>query len=183
LEYGTFLNSLKTEQSVINANITYFTRLIEIGEWKFRQFVKQEATIGINRFSYDNLTLNKGFGMDGFNSTTLSGNSRMMLTFQTQSYAPWNFIGFRFGPFISYSIGMLGDIQSGFKESKTFSHIGLGVLIKNANLIINTFQFSISYYPSIPGVGYNVFKLNSLKSTGFGFRDFEIEKPAIVIYQ
>jgi hypothetical protein len=78
---------------------------------------------------------------------------------------------------------MLGDINTGFKESKAFSHIGLGVLIKNANLIINTFQFSISYYPSIPGVGYNVLKLNSLKSTGFGFRDFEIGKPAIVIYQ
>jgi hypothetical protein len=182
-EYGTFLNSLSTEQAVINAGITYFTGLIEIGKWKFRQFVKPEATIGINRFPYDSLTLNKGYGMDGFNSTTLSGNSRMLLTFQTQSYAPWNFIGFRFGPFISYSIGMLGDIQTGFKESKAFSHIGLGVLIKNANLIINTFQFSISYYPSIPGVGYNVLKLNSLKSTGFGFRDFEIGKPAIVMYQ
>jgi hypothetical protein len=182
LEYGTFLNSMNSEQAVINAGLTYFTGLIEIGKWKFRQFVKPEVTIGINRFLYDSLTLNKGYGMDGFNSTTLSGNSRMLFTFQTQSYAPWNFIGFRFGPFLSYSIGMLGDINSGFTDSKVFSHIGIGILIKNANLIINTFQLSISYYPTIPGVGYNVIKFNSLKSTNLGFRDFKVGKPAIISY-
>jgi hypothetical protein len=173
---------MNSEQAVINAGLTYFTGLIEIGKWKFRQFVKPEVTIGINRFLYDSLTLNKGYGMDGFNSTTLSGNSRMLFTFQTQSYAPWNFIGFRFGPFLSYSIGMLGDINSGFTDSKVFSHIGIGILIKNANLIINTFQLSISYYPTIPGVGYNVIKFNSLKSTNLGFRDFKVGKPAIISY-
>lgn len=182
-EYGTFIKSSHNEQSVFTAGVNYFTGLYEIGEWRFRNFVKPQITIGINRFSYDSLTLNQGYGMDGFNSPILSGNSRILLTLQTQSYAPWSFIGFRFGPFFSYSLGMLGDIESGFRNSKLYSHIGLGVLIKNENLIINTFQLSISYYPSIPGSGYNIIKLNSLRSTDFGFRDFEIGKPGVVLYQ
>jgi hypothetical protein len=64
-----------------------------------------------------------------------------------------------------------------------YSLLGLGVLIKNENLVFSTFQFSISFYPLIPGVGKDVFKVNSFKTTDFGFRDFEIGKPASVIYQ
>jgi hypothetical protein len=64
-----------------------------------------------------------------------------------------------------------------------YAQIGLGVLIKNANLVFNTFQFSISFYPLIPGIGQNVFKTNSFSTTDFGFRDFEIVKPAMVLYR
>jgi hypothetical protein len=179
IEYGTFLNSSHAEQGAFTAGINYFTGLFEIGRWKFRQFVKPRVTIGLNRFSYDSLTLKEGYGLDGFNSTALSGNSRILLSLQTQSYAPWDFIGFHFGPFFTYSFGMLGDPETGFRTSKVYSQIGLGVLIKNENLVFNTFQVSISFYPLIPGVGQDVFKMNSYRTTDFGFRDFEIGKPTI----
>ena len=179
IEYGTFFNSSHAEQGAFTAGIYYFTGLIEIGRWKFRQFVKPRVTIGLNRFPSDSLTLKEGYGLDGFNSTALSGNSRILLSLQTQSYAPWNLIGFHFGPFITYSFGMLGDPVTGFRTSKVYSQIGLGVLIKNENLVFNTFQISISFYPLIPGMGQNVIKMNSYRTTDFGFRDFEIGKPTI----
>jgi hypothetical protein len=181
--YGTFFHSSHAEQGVVTAGLNYFTGLFEIGRWKFRQFVKPQITIGINRFPYDTLTLNYSNGLDGFNSTGVSGTDRLLFTLQTQSYAPWNFIGFHFGPYLTYSLGMLGDAVTGFKNSKVYSLLGFGVLIKNLNLVFNTFQFSISFYPLIPGVGQNVFKTNSFKTTDFGFRDFEIGKPLPVRYQ
>ena len=140
-----------TEQGILSASVIYFTGLIELGKWKFRQFAKPQVMIGINRFSLDSLTLNDGYGMDGFNSTTLSGTSRLLFTLQTQSYAPWNFIGFRFGPFLIVSLGMLGDPGTGFKNNKVYSQIALGVLIKNENLVFNTFQISIAFYPLYSG--------------------------------
>jgi hypothetical protein len=182
-EYGTFFRSSKAEQGVFSVSVEYFTGLLEIGKWKFRQFVKPKILIGLNRFSYDSLTINEGYGLDGFNSLGLSGTRRMLLTLQTQAYAPWNFIGFRFGPFLTYSFGMLGDASSGFKNSRIYSQIGLGVLIKNENLVFNAFQMSITFYPIIPGYGQNIFKTNSFKTTDFGFKDFEIGKPGIVVYQ
>jgi hypothetical protein len=182
-EYGTFFHASHAQQGIFTAGINYFTGLYEIGKWKFRQFVKQQIAIGIKRFSYDSLTLNDGYGLDGFKSPALSGTNRLVFTLQTQSYAPWNFIGFHFGPYLIYSLGILGDDATGFKNSKIYSLLGLGVLIKNENLVFSTFQFSISFYPLIPGIGQNVFKMNSFKTTDFGFRDFEIGKPATVIYQ
>jgi len=183
VEYGTFFRSSHTEEGTFTAGVNYFTGLFEIGKWKFRQFVKPQVAIGLNRASYDSLTLNDGYGLDGFKSPELSGNSRLIFTLQTQSYAPWNLIGFHFGPYLACSLGMLGSAEAGFKNSKVYSQIGLGVLIKNENLVFNAFQISISFYPVIPGIGYDVFKFNSFRTTDFGFRDFEIGKPATLIYQ
>jgi hypothetical protein len=78
---------------------------------------------------------------------------------------------------------MLSDSKTGFNKSKVYSQIGLGVLIKNENLIFKAFQISISFYPLIPGRGQDVLKFNAFKTTDFGFRDFEIEKPDRMIYQ
>ena len=182
-EFGTFFHSSQFEEGVFTASVNYFTGLMEIGKWKLRQFVKPQLTIGFNRFASDSLTLNEGYGLDGFRTAELKGSSRLLLTVQTQSYAPWNFIGFRFGPYITFSLGMLGDEVSGFKHSKVYSQIGVGVLIKNENLVLNTFQLSLSFYPNIPGTGTNIFKINSYSSADFGFSDFEIGKPEPVIYR
>lgn len=183
VEYGTFLRASKAEQGVFSTGINYFTNLIEIGPWKLRQFVKPQLIVGIHRIDYDSLTINDEYGLRGFNSPVLSGHSRMLLTSQTQLYAPWNFIGFHFGPYLTFSLGMLGDAEKGFRGGKVYSQIGLGVLIKNENLLLNTFQLSLSFYPVIPGKGSNVFKLNSFETADFGFRDFEIGKPATVLFR
>jgi len=182
-EFGTFIRASHAEEGVFTAGVNYFTGLIEIGKWKFRQFIKPQFTMGLNRFASDSLTLNEGYGLDGFNTTILKGMSRLLLTIQTQSYAPWNFIGFRFGPYLTYSMGMLADEVSGFRHSKVYSQIGVGVLIKNENLILNTFQLSLSFYPIIPGSGNNIFKMNSYSTADFGFRDFEIGKPGPVVFR
>ena len=182
-EFGTFFRDSHTEQGVLTVGLNYFTGLFEIGKWKFRQFVKPQLTIGINMFPCDSLTFNDIYGLNGFNSPSLSGTNRLLFTLQTQSYAPWNFIGFHFGPYLTYSLGMLGEAEAGFKNSKIYSQIGLGLLIKNENLVFKTFQISISFYPLIPGTGQNVIKMNSFRTADFGFRDFEIEKPAKMIYQ
>lgn len=70
-----------------------------------------------------------------------------MFTSQTQTYAPWNFIGFHFGPYLTFSLGMLGDVTKGFRSASIYSQIGLGVLIKNDNLVMNTFQLSLGFIP------------------------------------
>jgi hypothetical protein len=183
LEYGTFFSSSHTEQSIISAGFTYFTGLIEIGDWKFRQFVKPQIIIGLNRFSYDTLNLNDGYGLNGFQSTELSGTRRMLLTLQTQSYSPWHLLGFHFGPFINCSFGVMGDDKNGFKQSHVYSQLGVGILIKNENLVFSSFQISISFYPLIPGRGEDIFKMNAFRTSDFGFSDFEIGKPAKTIYR
>jgi hypothetical protein len=183
IDIGAYFRGSKREQGVFTVGANYFTGLIEIGKWKFRQFAKPQVTIGLNRAAYDSLTLNEGLGINGFNSKILSGTSRILLTLQTQFYSPWNLLGFNFGPFIDFSAGMLGNELSGFRKSQVYTQFGFGVQIKNENLIFNTFQVSISFYPIIPGNGQNIFKMNAFSTADFGFRDFEIGKPEPSVYR
>ncbi len=183
-ELGTFFHKSVTDQTAFTFQANYFTNLITVGKWKVRQFVKPQLTIGINRQNAigDQLTINEEYGIQGFKSA-IYGNQKMMLTFQTQTYSPWNVFGFRLNPFFNYTIAMIGDETTGLNQSKAYSKIGIGLIINNDYLIFRTFQISLAYYPTIPGSGYNVLKTNAFETSDFGFQDFGLDKPRTVIYK
>jgi hypothetical protein len=182
VEYGAFLHDSNVEEGTVTAGLNYFSNLISVGRWKLRQFIKPTLTLGVNRRKTDNLSINDEAGIRGFNSEGLQGTQKATLTLQLQSYAPWNILGFRFGPFLVCTFGMLGTEQKGFNSAPVYSSIGLGLLIKNEFLVISNFQVSLAFYPRIPGVGEGIFKTNPVKTTDFGFRGFDISRPSPVSY-
>ncbi len=186
LEYGTFFNQSRSEQGAISLQTNYFTKLVDFGSWKVRQFAKAQVIIGNDRIASpgDYLTLNEdNEGIGGFNTRNLYGTKKWLLALQTQSYSPWNAWGFRLNPYLNYTVGMLGDAKTGFSRSKLYSQVGVGLIISNDFLVFNTFQISFSYFPSLPEVGNNIFKTNAVNTEDFGFQDFSINKPRTVYYQ
>ena len=140
-EYGTFKSPTGFQQGVVTARINYFTRLLTIGNWKLRQFARSSLILGMKRLPSDNLTFREG--MKGFEGLEYAGSRMMVLTLQTQSYPPWNFWGFNVGPYFYSSLGMLGNEDSGFKNSRLYSLFGAGLLINNNYLTFNMFQISL----------------------------------------
>ncbi len=186
LEYGSFFNGSRSQQGAISFQTNYFTKLINVGSWKLRQFTKAQVVIGNDRLKAqgDYLTLNEDKnGISGFNTRNLFGTKKWLLSMQTQSYSPWNAWGFRLNPYMNYTIGMLGDAENGFSKSRLYSQVGIGLIISNDYLVFNTFQISFSYFPTMPEVGRNIFKTNAVNTEDFGFQDFSINKPEIVNYR
>ncbi|HTG65884.1 MAG TPA: hypothetical protein VL859_05875, partial [Flavobacterium sp.] len=183
-EIGSFFRQSKTEQSAISFQANYFTNLIEIGNWKLRQFIKPQMIIGLNRQNSlgDLLTINENNGIQGFNSPVY-GTQKVILTLQTQSYSPKAIWGFRFNPYFNYSIAFIANKNSQIQSDKTYSKIGIGVIINNDYLVFSAFQLSLAYYPEIPFTGDNIFKTNAFETTDFGFQNFELAKPKIVPFK
>jgi hypothetical protein len=183
-EIGSFLRESKTEQTTISFQANYFTNLLEIGKWKIRQFIKPQVIVGINRQNSlgDLLTINEDYGIQGFNSPVY-GTQKMLLTLQTQSYSPKEIWGFRINPYFNYSLAVIANKNSIMRTNKTYSKIGVGVVINNDYLVFSAFQLSISYYPKIPFVGDNVFKTNAFETTDFGFQSFELAQPKIIPFK
>lgn len=183
-EIGTFFNNGKTEQTTVSFQANYFTNLIDLGKWKIRQFIKPQVIIGMNRQNSigDRLSINGDYGIQGFNSAVF-GTNKMVLTFQTQSYAPKDIAGFRFNPYFNYSFALLKTSENSITTNKSYSRIGLGLLINNDYLVFSSFQLSISYYPTIPFVNDNVFRTNAFQTADFGFQTFELAEPRTVIYK
>lgn len=184
IELGTFINNSSAEEGTFSVGSNYFTKLYHLRKWNIRQFVKVKYGAGLNRLPSDNISINNELGIHGFNSTGLTGkNQKLVLTLQTQSYAPWDVIGFKFGPYLITSLGMLGTKNQGFRSSRVYSQLGIGVLIRNEYLIRSSLQISIAYYPYIPGSGTSIFKVNPVRTTDFGFNDFDIGKPTVLPFQ
>lgn len=183
-EMGTFFHESKTYQTSISLEANYFTNLLEIGTWKLRQFIKPEVIVGINRANSigDQLTINENYGLQGFNAAVY-GKSKMVLSLQTQTYAPKEILGFRINPYFNYSIAVLGNSNSGLFQNKYYSKLSVGLLISNDYLVFNSFQISLSYYPTIPNQGDSVFKTNTFQTSDFGLQSFELAKPRIVEYK
>jgi hypothetical protein len=183
-ELGTFFKKSVTDQTAFTFQANYFTNLIDLGKWKVRQFIKPQLTIGINRQNSigDQLTINEDYGIKGFKSA-IYGNQKAILTFQTQTYSPWNVFGFRLNPYFNYTLAMIGDEKIGIMDSKVYSKIGIGLIINNDYLVFRSFQISLAFYPSIPGNGTNVLKTNAFDTSDFGFQDFGLDKPRTVIYK
>ena len=183
-ELGSFLDKSTYTQTAFSFQANYFTNLIDMGRWKLRQFIKPQFIMGINRSNSigDQLSINENYGINGFNSAQY-GTKKVILTLQTQAYSPWDLWGFRLNPYFNYSIAMLAKDKNGLGNSKAFSKISVGFIVNNDFLVFSSFQISLSYYPSIPNVGENVFRTNSFETTDFGFQDFELAKPRTVIFK
>ncbi|MES2747799.1 MAG: hypothetical protein V4648_05440 [Bacteroidota bacterium] len=182
-ELGSFFNGSKTEQTTFRVELNYFTDLFEIGNWKLRQFVQPQITIGNNRIpiKYDSITINEENGIQGFSSNLL-GTKKMLVAFQTQSYSPGIFWGFRFSPFFNATLAMLSEEKTSVFKGQLYSKFGIGVLISNDYLVFNNFQLSFAFYPKIPGAGDNLFKTNSFKNDDLKLLDYQIGQPTIVPY-
>lgn len=183
-ELGSFFNKKKTEQTTLQVGLNYFTNLFEIGNWKIRQFIQPQVTIGNNRIpsKYDKITINDEGGIQGFTGD-LYGTKKLLVAFQTQSYAPGMFLGFRLSPFFNATLGMLSDDKDHLFKRPLYSKFGIGVLISNDYLVFNSFQLSFAFYPEIPGVGDNLFKTNSFQNDDLQFLDYQIGQPTIVPYK
>ncbi|RZL43987.1 MAG: hypothetical protein EOP00_21920 [Pedobacter sp.] len=201
IEYGTFVTNKKLEQSALSIQANYFTNLMSIGDrWKMRQFVKPQLVLGWNRLDIkdDRISINEntsfqgeyGAGINGTNNfgirgydTNVYGTKKVVLSLQTQFYSPWDLWGFRVNPYFNFTTALLGNEKKGLQKSPLYSSVVIGIIISNDYLVFNSFQFSLAYYPSIPGQGTNIFNTNSFETADFGFQDFELGKPQTVLYQ
>lgn len=183
INFGSYFDHGKLNQAALNFNITYFTPIFDVGSWRIRQFVSNTIVFGVHRdaFVIDRLNLLGETGIEGYNESVY-GNKKAILTLQTQTYAPWAWLGFRFNPYLTTTFGVVAEEDKTIFDSPLHSKIGLGVLITNDYFVIDRIQFSISYYPHIPADGSHIFNFNSLRNDDIYLRNFTSGRPEIVPY-
>ena len=186
VELGSFFVGGNSQETTLRIEANYFTNLMSIGSWRVRQFIKPLLIIGSHRANIikDRITISEQNGISGFDNPLINGTRKLFTTFQTQTYVPGNWHGFHFSPFLNMNIGVLGDDDTAkIFNNKIYSIFSLGVLINNDYLVFNSFQISLSYYPSIPYQGSNVIKTNTFKNDDLSLPDFQIGEPSIVPFR
>lgn len=183
IEWGSYFTNTGTEQGAFLIEGVYFTKLHLLGNWKFRHFFNPELVIGYNRYPHTGDQLYMEASIQGLNASKIKGTKRMHFAYQLQSYAPYDWNGFRFNPFLNVEAGFIGDSEKRLLESKMYSKIGIGVAIYNDYLVFNSIQLSLAFYPTAPDRGGSVLKTNSLRNHYFTLQNFSYSRPETVQYR
>lgn len=184
-EVGSFFENGNSKETILRGQGTYFTKLFTIGDWHFRQFLRSSFVIGFNGSIYqrNNINLNDSNGILGFNSSEVYGTRKLIFTSQTQVYAPFQLLGFRFSPFLSADAGFIGRNNTAFLKTEVYSKVSLGFYISNDYLPFGAIEFSFGYYPNIPGTGRNIFKFTGITNDDFRLHSFSQRLPNVVSFR
>jgi hypothetical protein len=121
--------------------------------------------------------------MYGFSSGNLTGKSKAIINLEFVLYLPYKFIGFQFAPVLFYSVAGLANNFGNMFSNTFYQSFALGVLIRNEYLVSSTFEFSIGFYPYMPGRADNSFIANPINNYNAQARDYFITKPDLVHYK
>ncbi len=150
LYLGGFHYKDNIQQGIAGSKGSFFSRLMVLNRFKFRQFVNANYMKGINRFSDEFIDMNRTRGINGFYSDSLRGTQRLSMHIETVTFSPYYLYGFRFVFFGFADIGWIGSSDVNIFTNKMYAGYGLGFRIRNERLVFKTFQVRFAYYPVVP---------------------------------
>ncbi len=148
--FSSFFNRGNTEQGMFMVRTSYISNLLNLGRHKMRNFVNVDYTRGFDRYSDEYLTFIHENGFSGFSNDSVSGGQRLTLSLESVLFSPVNLYGFRFAFFGFADAGFLFGSNEDVRSSDFFSGVGLGIRIRNDNLVFNTLQIRLGFYPYLP---------------------------------
>ncbi|MBA4411395.1 MAG: hypothetical protein C0397_18495 [Odoribacter sp.] len=165
---GTFWKPDGVEQGMADFKINFISPLFNIWNVRTRQFIKLNYTLGINRFEIEDLLLRNRDGIRGFGSKLGKGKQRVTLNVENVFFQERAILNFQTAFFSFFDVGIVGPAdQSIFKQSY-YAGVGLGLRIRNENLIFKTIQIRLAFYPNHPSdVSSMGFLLEEVSKTRF----------------
>lgn len=164
LGFGSYFNSKnsKAEDGLLIAKFSHFSEIHRMGKMR----VRLESDIGYARLY--NQQIKRGVdirdtnGLLGFSPDSLVGTHRLTLGQEATMYTPWRFFGFKLAPIARFEIAMLSPGNGLFRRENFFSGISAGIRTRNENLIFNTIEARVFYYPKVvEGISHIGFRIQT----------------------
>jgi hypothetical protein len=180
--FSTYLNKGNTEQGLLSLRLNYFSNLLHLHNSRVRNFVYLQYTRGFGRYSNEYLKFIENNGFSGFKNDSIKGNQRLSLSLESVVFSPLNVIGFRFAFFGFTDFSFLSGTNEILGRGYGLSSIGVGVRVRNDNLIFNTLQIRIGYFPNPPSFS----RISTITVSGEQLlqpENFDSGPPGIIPYR
>ena len=138
------------EQGAAQFRFNYYSNLLKLGKFRFRQFIKTNYITGFGRYKDDALSINDRYGIRGFSTDSLNYQKKLVFNTESVLFTPFFFYGFQFVFFTFLDVGFTGPIQKSVIQNRLYSGIGFGFRVRNDHLVFKTIQFRFGYYPGAP---------------------------------
>ncbi len=168
-----------TERRLLHLKTTYFSPLMDMGNFHLRQLISIDYTYGDRRFDYEFLKIGYD-NIRGLSSYEERGTQRFSLRLETISFTPFYLLGFQLAGFGFADLAILNRKEYFSLKGPTFQGYGLGLRVRNDHLTFNTFQVRVIVYPNTPGKGFGI-GISGIPSQLFN--DFEVGEPQPFLFR
>jgi hypothetical protein len=176
---GGFLYQGSIQDLGLLAGGSFFTRLMNTGRVKVRQYFRVSYGTIINRYALNPLRINNTLGLRNFNSDLASGDCRLALRTETSFFLQQKLFGFKLAPFVAGDLVYLTRNTGSTDDYGWFYGIGGGLRTRNENLPFGTYEFRALINPR-KLAGDNRVKLSIAVNLKFRYNGSYVSKPEIV---
>ena len=148
--FGTFVNNKRTEQGMLSCRANFISNLFYLGKYRIRNFVTMDYTRGFGRYSDEHLIFNPENGFSGFKNDSIGDNQRLYLSLESVLFSPVKIYGFRWALFGFADLGLMFGSYEYAGSGDLLSGVGLGIRIRNDNMVFKTFQVRLGFFPNLP---------------------------------
>lgn len=178
---GSYLSKDGFERGVLKIGASHISNLCNLGNLKFRFYNDVRYVKGIRRYPADYLYM-EDTDIRGFSSDTLRGDQKLSVSLATTFFLPFIKKGFRASVTGFVDAGVLSPEGDALTKSKTYWGIGVGLNLRNDNVVIKNISFRFAFYPTIPDDGRSVQAIMSGGKRG-KFYDYRVTKPQVIQYE
>jgi len=172
VEFGGFVEDNRFKEGAISTTGIYFSPLLNVGRFKFRQFLNAVYVVGLNREIETEINFeNEIRGINEY----LRGNRKLAFRLEPVFFNPFYFYGFQMATFFFYDFGWISFDKPLVTSVNFHSSIGIGLRLRNESLLFKTIQISLGYLPQDESFG-----LDFSLSDPLLFQNFRESKPTVV---
>ncbi len=148
-ELGGLYYEDQLDQGVLSITGQAISNLHFVNGLRIREFLSANYTSGINRFNDEKLFLTTNdIGM--LSSDYLYGVQKISFHSELVAYTNLYVYNFRFLVYFFGDLAFIGPENKTVFNNSLYSGIGIGIRVRNENLVFKTFQIKFAYYPIIP---------------------------------
>jgi hypothetical protein len=180
LRSGAFFHRGKAQDASALVGASYYSPLLIFDNVKIRQYLNFSFTRLVDRVGLDPLTINNVFGLRYFTNDSTSGIQRITLHSETTFFLNYKLLGFKFAPFAFGDVSFLTPGSGSLQKSDLYDGIGAGIRTRNENLVFNTIELRMVYFPR--KAEYNTpFKIMINTGIQFRYNSSYVRQPDVVL--
>lgn len=182
LQIGGYLHEDYYQDGVLKTQLKVISPLVSAGRNSIRNFGFIGYTTGLERSVPGAISINDGNSGNLFNRYDFFGYQRLRGRVESVIFTPYYFLGFRFAPFIYAEAAVIAPNGQRFVNQTIYPALGIGIRLRNENLVFSTFQVSLTWHPIAPD---DVSRMEFLFSDfpGSGLEKYLINKPEMIEYK
>ncbi len=178
---GSYLSTSGFERGMLEVGANHISNLCNLGPLRFRFYNDARYVRGFRRYPADQLYM-EDTDIRGFSSDTLEGSQKLTVSVAATLFLPYIRKGFRTSVSAFVDAGLLAPKGSRLFQNQAYWGIGVGVNLRNDNVVIKNICLRFTFYPVVPPDGRDM-QVMMFNHSNNKFYDYRVTKPQVVQYK